>query len=195
MPYPSQVTRDSLIQTAAALIESHGAEHVSLNAVAAALGVKAPSLYRYFDHKTALLQAVNQQTAQRLNDALVAGMADHPTPKMRLMAMFTAYRDFAKAHPSLYHLAYLSGNSDLHVGQAEAERLGIAMQSVVAAVVGEARALPVLRAAWAMAHGFVALELAGLFEREGGTGLDAAYDEAVGLFVEGIHAGMPHHDR
>lgn len=189
MPYPSQVNAETIVQAAADLIETHGADGVSLSAVGAALGVKAPSLYRYFDNKTALLRAVNQQTAAHLTSALVEATEAEPDPAAKVMAMFRAYRTFAHAHPALYSLAYLSGSPDLRVGEAVAEQFGASMQSVIAAVVGADRALPVLRAAWALAHGFVALELAGLFEREGGAGLDTAYDEAVSLFVGGIRLG------
>ncbi len=68
MPYPTQITRESIIEQARELIEADGIDQLSLGRLATALHVKAPSLYRYFDGKTELLRAVNELT----NRALIA---------------------------------------------------------------------------------------------------------------------------
>ncbi len=65
MPYPSQIDRDKIIQQAAAMTATDGVDNLSLHKLAAALGVKAPSLYRYVSNKTELIQAVNLATLAR----------------------------------------------------------------------------------------------------------------------------------
>jgi AcrR family transcriptional regulator len=75
MPYPSQITPESIIQKAAEMGEQDGVEQLSLAKLASALGVKAPSLYRHVSNKDALLQAVNLQTLQRLFAEFEAALA------------------------------------------------------------------------------------------------------------------------
>ena len=68
-PYPVQTDRKAIIETARALIERDGVEHLSLGSVASELGIKAPSLYRHVKGKGALLRAVIEQTYQDLFSA------------------------------------------------------------------------------------------------------------------------------
>ena len=65
MPYPTQITKDQIIQKAHALIEQEGRDALSLGKLATALGVKAPSLYRHVGNKAELVEG-----AQRLANAL-----------------------------------------------------------------------------------------------------------------------------
>ena len=57
MPYPAQITPEAVVNKARELIEAEGYDGLSLSRLAAALDVKAPSLYRHFDGKSVLLRA------------------------------------------------------------------------------------------------------------------------------------------
>ncbi|MCC7450570.1 MAG: helix-turn-helix transcriptional regulator, partial [Anaerolineae bacterium] len=85
MPYPSQVDRQSIIDKARELIEAEGIENLSLGRLATALGVKAPSLYRYVDSKTELLRAVNLMTTQGLVSTIREATSLVSDPKTRLI--------------------------------------------------------------------------------------------------------------
>jgi AcrR family transcriptional regulator len=180
MPYPLQITREGVVQAAADLIAQHGVDALSLSAVAGVLGVKAPSLYRHFDAKTALVRAVNQHTVERLTAHLLAAVQPAAGTGERVRQMCRAYRRFALDHPRLYAAAYLHTHPEWAVGGEVAERLGSAMQAALGAV-----DLSMLRGAWALVHGFAALELGGLFEREGGAGVEPAFEAALSALVGG----------
>lgn len=57
-PRNSQLSSDRIVETAIAIIGDTGLENFSMHKLAAALGVRAPSLYHYFSDKNALLAAV-----------------------------------------------------------------------------------------------------------------------------------------
>lgn len=184
MSYPAQVSRESLIETARQMIEAAGsAEGVSLATLAKHLGVKAPSLYRYVQSKTELLQGVNLITVQRLTEsihrALRMAPADLPT---RVIAMSRAYRNFAVENPVTYQLAF-SGSLDTRPDLAEIEALVVPLQDMMAQVTGKHDSLMALRGLWALLHGFAVLELQGRFERGGS--LDAAFMWSLESYVAG----------
>ncbi|MBK9123725.1 MAG: TetR/AcrR family transcriptional regulator [Chloroflexi bacterium] len=189
MPYPSQVTDTTIVDTASALIERDGAEALSLARVATELGIKAPSLYRYFDSKSALLQAVNLRTNQALIAALIdaADAAASLTHADRIMAVAHAYRGFAHAHPRAYALAYSTTDRSAQPDPATLAALAQQVQAIVAPVSGSSHSLAALRGLWALVHGFIVLELTGQFQRGGD--LDAAYGYAVAGYVRGISYG------
>ena len=137
------------------------------------------------DSKSALLREVNRQTAalmvERLHEAGMQSVADDPAAVF--MRMMHAYRAFAHENPVTYALAYANPSPETRPDADELEQLVIPLQSIVAAITGEADSLHALRGAWAMVHGFVMLELAGQFERAGS--LDAAFARSVAAFVNG----------
>ena len=183
MPYPAQISVDSILDTARAMLEAEGYEALSLQRLAAALNVKAPSLYRYFEGKTALLRAANERLTHELVDAMRAAAETGDEGEARLLAMFRAYRAFALANPNGYALAFSSTIPDLRLDATVGEALALPLQAVMAEISGSARSLDALRGAWALVHGFVTLELSGQFQR-GGT-LDAAFEQTIAAYVRG----------
>ncbi|MBK8024180.1 MAG: helix-turn-helix transcriptional regulator [Chloroflexi bacterium] len=87
MPYPAQIDAEAVVGRARDMIEAEGYEAVSLSRLAAAFGVKAPSLYRLFASKAELIRAVNEQTYREL-----VGAVNDPHPPVELA-------DAGKPHP------------------------------------------------------------------------------------------------
>jgi AcrR family transcriptional regulator len=183
-PYPAQTDLETIVTTAAALIEAEGAEPLSLHRLAAALGVKAPSLYRYVPNKAALLRAVNERTSAALVEAVrVAGEGARDDPAARILAMARAYRAFAQAHPAAYGLAFAPQDPAARPDPALLEQMVLPLQALVAAVSGEADSLTALRGLWALLHGYVLLELADQMQRGGD--LAATFTRVVEAYVQG----------
>jgi AcrR family transcriptional regulator len=183
MPYPAQINRDALVARAREMIEAEGVEQLSLHKLAAALGVKAPSLYRYFASKTDLLRDVNLQTARQMVGMMEQAAASNGDARARMMAMATACRDFGYANPMTYRLAFTNTNPDLRPDDAMLEAMAIPIQQVMAQISGEAHSLAALRGAWALIHGFIMFELNGQFRRGGD--LEAAFVQSVEAYLEG----------
>lgn len=184
MPYPAQTDRATIIETARMLIERGGGEEVTLADVAAALGIKAPSLYRHVPSKTALLQAVVTLTFEQLFQACHAAIAaagDNPSAQVR--ALGHAHRAFAHANPHTYVLALTTTAREERADHHILKQLVVPLEPVVATLVGVEHVLPALRGILAFVHGFVMLELHQQFQRGGD--LDAAFTLALDTFLAG----------
>jgi len=183
MPYPAQFRREDAIIIARDLIETDGVDGVSLARLAAALGIKAPSLYKHFADKDALLREINTLTWRDLTTVMRSACDDVENPRACLTAMATAFRAYVLAHPTIYARAFDSASPATAPDPAELEALALPLQAAVAAVVGETNSLAALRGLWAMVHGFLLLEIGGKFQRGGN--LEAAFQVAVAAYVNG----------
>ncbi len=184
MPYPTQITRDSIIQKATEMVEQEGVEQLSLGKLAKALGVKAPSLYRYVNNKNALLQAVNLQTVQRLFVAYEQALADvEGEAGARLTVILQAHCAFALSHPRCYMLALANPIDAQRPDEAILTQMVLPIQAITAEITGEAHSLAALRGALALVHGFVMLELNNQLRRGGD--LMADFDQAITAYIRG----------
>lgn len=183
MPYPSKLTRETIVATAIEMIEAEGMEKLSTNELAKRLGVKTPSLYRYVENRTVLLREVNAETFRALFRALSGPLAQKGTPTERIQNIARAYRAFAHSRPITYGLAYTNTIPELYPDAAEQEQSVLPFQALMAEIAGEAESLPALRGFLALIHGFVMLELAGQFQRGGD--LNAAFEAALAAYLRG----------
>ena len=172
MAYPSVVTHESIVAKALELVEKRG--DLSLQNLAGALGIRAPSLYRYFDSRERLLAAVGLAGFSKLAHYIRGSTRNKPS----LEAAAWAIRRFAKKHPNLYHL--MNETDPRHEDPQEATAVTL---DVLTASFGEhldeetLEALRVpLRAVRAYVHGFALLELSGQF---GAPDLDRSFE--IGL--------------
>lgn len=185
MPYPAQTSREAIVDAAQALIERDGAEQLSLAGLAAALNIKAPSLYRHVASKAALIQLVNARTFGQLfaaYDAALGAGGHEPTEQMR--RILYAHRAFAHAHPARYVLAFTTTVAEARPDDGALEDLALPIQQVMAGVSGESASLSGLRGALALVHGFVMLELHQQLRRGGD--LDAAFATSVDAYLAGL---------
>lgn len=183
MPYPTQITLHSVLNHARAMIEREGVEALSLNVLAAELGVKTPSLYRYVDGRAGLLRALNLQTVEQMVEAMGAGEPSSPNPLERLVQMMGHYRAYALANPLCYTLAFASTAPELRPDPVALEALAIPLQQVMAQISGAGESLAALRGAWALVHGYVLLEIHGQFQRGGD--LAATFEQVVRGYLAG----------
>lgn len=183
-PYPAQLDYDTLIEKAWFMIEKEGVENLSLSKLAAAFGVKAPSLYKHIKNKADLLRAVNVLTNHRLSHALTeAANSAGNDPAARMMALMRAYRDFAHQNPHTYTLAFLDSAPELRLRPEAGVEMALPLQTEMTLLSGEGYALTALRGAWALVHGFVMLELGSHFQRGGD--LDDAFDQVLRAYLSG----------
>jgi AcrR family transcriptional regulator len=105
--------RAAVLTAAAALFREHGAEAVSMDAIAAAAGVGKGTLFRRFGDKAGLAVALLDEQERNLQEAILFGPAplgpgkpgDEPKPRERLRAFVTAYLDYALDHLSLLRMS------------------------------------------------------------------------------------------
>lgn len=88
-------------------ISKDGIESLSLSAVARAMGMSGPALYRYYGSRDELLAALVGDAWGSLADGLelAAGSSQRKEPKARFQALGDAYRAWALDQPHRYKLA------------------------------------------------------------------------------------------
>jgi len=183
-PYPAQTDKEAIIQTGCMLIERRGVDGLTLSEVAKELGIKPPSLYRYFASKAVLTKAIIEHTYDKMFEAYETALINaSDNSQERLLSLFHAHRDFAHANPNTYILAYTATAPELRADPVRLEQQVIPIQQIMAHVTGENQSLSALRGALALVHGFVMLELKDQLQRGGD--LTAAFDASINAYLRG----------
>lgn len=145
--------------------------------LAAAVGIRAPSLYKHFPDKTAVEVALIETGFAEAASAFTEAFA---VQGASLSIFMTTYRRIARAHPHLYRL--------MTEGELPRERMHGGIEERAAAPLHAVTHDPDLaRAAFAFAHGMTILELDNRFPAD--ADLDAAW--AQGIAALGA-AARPH---
>ncbi|MBP8537232.1 TetR/AcrR family transcriptional regulator [Streptomyces sp. MK37H] len=98
-------TREEAKAVALAQLAESGTAGISVNAIAKAMGMTGPALYRYFASRDELLTELITDTYRDLAETLAQAVAD-AAPADRFRAMARALRDWAKRQPDRYLLIY-----------------------------------------------------------------------------------------
>lgn len=171
--------RDEIFTVAGQLLERDGRDGLTMRAIAAELGIRAPSLYKHVADKReleiALLARALEQQAEAF-EKVVASADDS------LTGIAAAYRSWALEHPHLYALMNDQPLPRSELPEGLEERAVLPLLDAVGGDMDRARA------AWAFAHGMVTLELADRFPDD--ADLAAAWD--IGL--EGISRSATSHN-
>lgn len=181
MPAPARTSTEAVVTAGRALLERGGLDALTMQAVADAVGVRAPSLYKRVAGRDDLVRLVVDQVALELA-AEIDGAVGGVDPAADLRAVAGTFRKFARRNPATYPLLFdprQGGMSD-----AARDRSSEAVRRLSAALAGEEHALAGARLVVAWAHGFVTMELAGAF-RLGGD-VEDAWDFAL----EGLVAAL-----
>ncbi len=185
MPTVPKTSSADIVRAARQMVAKDGLTMLSLAAVAQAVGVRAPSLYKRFADRAALVRAVALEVvgdlARLAEAAAVTGSATED-----LRAIAHAQRAYAHKWPRLERLVF--SNDPAAELRAEAyPRTVTTLRERVAMLVGPRDALPAARMLVAFTHGFLSMEIAGAF-RLGGD-LDEAFAFAVDRLLASLSDG------
>jgi AcrR family transcriptional regulator len=187
MPYPSKTNPDAILETALEILERDGPDALSMRNLADALEIKAPSLYRHFADRSALEDAIADEGARLLRDALeeVSG-STNPTEAVQSAA--NAHLEFARSRPALYNL--LTTRPQPSTGNAKA--LWNVVLRLIGGVTGNLDDTAGAVALWSFLHGYASLERAGLF---GPSGDQGGFDAGLTAIIEGLPRVKPRRSR
>ncbi|GAA5045360.1 TetR/AcrR family transcriptional regulator [Nocardia callitridis] len=194
--------RDEILTATAGLLASTGhADAVSIRAVGKLVGVSAPSIYRHFADKNALIDAVVAQVFEALADALRAATDPSTSPVTQLRDQGTAYVRFALAHPEQYRLAMVTnpdGAVDQVLGSGAFHHFADTVRAWMATgTIESGDPTPIVLEFWAAAHGIAALLIAKPYLPWGNVedAVDRVLSAAcVGRAVLGMIGGEPSPD-
>lgn len=189
MPTPAQTSLAEIVRAGRDAIEDGGLDALTMNRVAAAVGVRAPSMYKRLRDRDELIRLVAEDVARDLSSCLDEA-ATTGDPSTDLRALLVTARDFAHRHPEGYALVYTRLPQPSRPDREVLARASAALLRTTATLAGEEQALPAARTLVAWLHGFVTMELANAF-RLGGD-VDAAFEYGVDRLVDVITSGCSH---
>jgi AcrR family transcriptional regulator len=176
--------RARVVDAAIAIADAEGLEAVTLARVAAALGVRSPSLYNHVDGRDGLIRAIAARSTRELATALRRA-ATGRSGADAIAAVAQAQRDYARAHPGRYAATVAAPAP----GDAEHEEAAADAVDVLTSVLGGSGlegddVIHAARALRSAVHGFAALEASG------GFGLPVDPDVSFRLLVDAVAAGL-----
>jgi len=187
--------RRALLDAAIALIQSEGADALTLRAAARAAGVSQAAPYRHFTDKDELLAAVAEEGFRLMTARMRAAAAAHPDDAIgALRGCGLAYIAFARAHPAHFrvmfgrYVAKRAAHPDLREAAGEAfaqvEARIVAGQKAGFVVEGDATSLAIT--SWATIHGLASLLVDGQLEERGGGDPDGLASAVTAALFLGI---------
>ncbi|MFW2851983.1 TetR/AcrR family transcriptional regulator [Sphingomonas sp. TX0543] len=160
--------RAALVAEGVSLLESQGADDLSLRELARRVGVSATALYRHFPDKAALMAAVAREALAKLASAQREASERAGGGVAGFSATGAAYVRFARDNPGLFRLVFAH---PVPPGFHDKEDDAMAMLKATAAALAppgtDANAFA-LRA-WSLAHGLAMLMLDGQVSVDDGT--------------------------
>lgn len=184
------LNHDIVVDGAAQLVNARGADALTLAELAAGFRVRTPSLYNHIKGLDGLKRDLAlrglRDLAARLQAATV-GLAGRDA----LLAIATAYRDYAHENPGLYPFmlrAAPEGDEELHA--AGEQQLHLLFAALRGYKLSQANLVHAARIVRGSIHGFVSLEIANGYGVE--VDLDESFARLVTLLDEGLRSmGRP----
>lgn len=157
--------RRAVLDGALAIIESAGADSLSMREVARRAGVSHQAPYHYFGDRAGIFAAISEEGFNRFADEFEAAVAGSNDP---LATCLNTYVRFALTHSGHYRVMFRSdicGISTHESARAAADRAFLALLDLAAKVDpdrgADADALTLPIALWSSAHGLATLLIDG----------------------------------
>jgi AcrR family transcriptional regulator len=169
-----RATVEEIKDTARRQIAESGAASFSMGAVARAMGMTPPALYRYFENRDALVAALVIEAYDSMGEAMEAALDGLPEDDHagRYLALMRAYRAWGLAHPEALGLMYGASGTDVDLSGERLEQFQRA----------------VMRSMWAMVRVLLAADEAGQLA------IPSQYDEPparVRFALDWMHTILP----
>lgn len=176
MPTPARTSIDQIVRAGRTILERDGIDGLTMQRVAEAVGVRAPSLYKRIRNRNDLLRLVGNDAAGELTTRLDEA-ASTGDPRSDLAALAVAFRAFAHAYPGAYGLLFARLPAEAQADPEWPARSSASVLRTTERLAGTDDALEAARTITAWANGFIAMELSGAF-RLGGD-VDRAFDYGI----------------
>lgn len=179
------LSRDTIVDAAAALAEQKGMENLTVRELADALGVKPASLYNHLQGLPELNVRLAERALDRLMETLEQVMDGRPVTDT-LRAMAAAYRTFAQEQPQLYRaIMLLPRFSDPGLVARKKAFMDLFVRMLEPLGLPARERVHLSRLIRSTLHGYVSMETAGFFRSPLATA-DESYERATEWLCEQI---------
>lgn len=186
-------TPDAIADAAYRIYVADGLPGLSMRNVANRIGVTATALYRHFDGKDALIEAVSERGFHLFSADLLRKPVARD-PRRRVLQILDRYREFAFQQPTLFHLMFASPRRRLRRFPADfsAHRSSVFDELRHSVERGQAGgrirrggSLEIALDLWAHAHGLLSLYQVGRFG-DGPRSFTGLYRRSLDRFMRGL---------
>ncbi|MEH7179818.1 TetR/AcrR family transcriptional regulator [Neobacillus vireti] len=175
---------NEILEAAGEIADVFGIQEVTLANLAKKLGIRPPSLYNHFDGLGGLRKKMAIYGINRLYEKL-ATAAIGVSGDEALLAVSTAYVNFARKHPGIYEATLMAPDmEDRDVQQAGAKVVELSVRVLQAYELDGDHALHAVRGLRSILHGFSALEQRGGFKMD--LDLNVSLEVIIKAFIKGM---------
>lgn len=193
LPVKKAPAEARFLDAAYELYVEEGAQALSMRRLGLKLGVTAPALYKHFDNKDALVDAIADRGFELFEQRL-AETAPSRSPKRRIFRVLRCYCEFAIDEPQLFEIMFVVPRTQRRRFPTDFAARRSASFNLLRAAVEEAmqqrllakdNSLEVTLNLWASAHGLVGLYRAGRFDANPDAFL-RLFDRAIRRMLSGL---------
>jgi AcrR family transcriptional regulator len=183
----SNLTKTTVVQAAADLINADGQEALSLGRLAKEFGIRTPSLYNHVDGLPGLMRELSILNARNLADRISEAAIGQSGPEL-VRAVMQAMRAYIKEYPGLYLSTVRASGTQVEVDpeleQEEARSVKVGIAVMASFGLEDDEAIHAVRGLRSLVHGFATLEISGGFGIP--LDLDESFSRLVDLFIFGL---------
>ena len=182
----TKLSRDTIVNAALTFLDREGWDALTINALAAQLGTKGPSLYNHVDSLEDLRRTVRMRVIGDII-SMLGRVAEGRSRDDAVLVMAGAYRSYAHHHPGRYSAFTrmpLDGDDPEYTAATRAAAEPVIAVLASYGLVGEDAFYAALEF-WAALHGFVLLEMTGVMR-------DIDVDAVFSDMVLRLATGMEH---
>jgi AcrR family transcriptional regulator len=175
--------RQAVIEAAVGIVDREGLDALTMARLAAALGIRAPSLYAHVDGQTGLRRELWLWAVAELGDRLGESVMGRSRDEA-LAAFATAFRDYARSYPGRYQLTLSPPEPLDDEALAVGRRANAAFQAVIRSFgLSGDEAVHLGRAVRSAIHGFIGLEARYSLGPEN---IDESFAHLLGILSRGL---------
>lgn len=185
MSAPQRVSPQALVSAIREISERDGVDAVTMSSVAAAVGIRAPSLYKRAANRHELLRLAADDAVGELSAGIASLTERLDDPREVLAGVARALRALAARSPKVTALLFCAPDP---LAGPSPEVVAPVMTTLLASVaeIAPDDPLPAARTLTAWAYGFCMMEQNGGF-RQGGD-VDAAFEQGLEIVLRGLTA-------
>ncbi len=187
MSSKKRLTKSDVVEAAVKLLNTKGANALTLKDLADELGIQTPSLYNHIDGLPGLQKDLSVLNARQLADCLGEAAIGKSGPDL-FMDVAQAFRTYVKENPGLYMATLRASGTqekpDPDLMREEERTLKVALAVMSSLGLQGEDAIHAVRAFRSVVHGFATLEVSG------GFGMPQDCDESFRRLVFALMAGI-----
>jgi AcrR family transcriptional regulator len=183
MPAIAKTSDIDVISAARRIIAENGIDGLSMQGIGDAVGIKAPSLYKRFSDRSAIIRGVQLTEFAEIGNTIEESVADlSPADAIRKIAeiQWSLSQERPKIYAILFSVGTITNTEDIAIRTQALTPLFVACR----ALVGPGTGLAAARTLASYIHGFISMQMSGAFDQT--PGVEGSYYFGLNAIIKGM---------